>query len=438
MMARTSASVGLVVCGGLLASALISACSSSSPNPLPSPGTSGSATGGSAGAGGSATAGGGAGSSAGGAMGIPQVNGACPSRSVKHPDGLCYCLPATLSACANGCGDFQVDPDHCGDCNTKCGASQACSAGKCSVAPTTLVPAAAGCGAMHLAVAGGTLYWTDKMHGTLSSVSTKAGGAPMMLVQNQMAPTLLSVHGTSLYWLATGSKSVMTATTAGATPMAVATSPTDDIGGFTLSEDGASLYFSAGTKVSKTTAAPAGTPSEVGHEDSGIPKALAVAGNLIAYPADMNGDVDVMTVVPGTPSVCASPDSTVAVNMSCARLARSQGGINLENIFIVGDGVYWANDLQISTSSATMSKGVNDTVAMSPSNTATKITAFTISNSVVYFTDDSGSVYKAPLMLGGAITTLARAQMSPSSIVADDANVYWATSDCAIMSLPTK
>ena len=442
MKAKAMVSVGVVMGSAVLAGMLISACSSDTPNQQPaagSPGASGSnmTSGGSGGSGGVATGGGGTGGSAQGG-GLAMVDGHCPPNSLKHADNLCYCQPSTLTACSNGCGDLQTDPDRCGNCDTKCMPSQACAAGKCGAAPTTLVPAAAGCGAMHLAVAGGTLYWTDKMHGTVSSVAT-AGGMPKPLATGQMAPTLLSVTATSLFWLATGSNSVMTAPLAGTTPMPVFTPPalTAPIGGFTLSADGMSLLYSTKTAVMKTTAAPGGTPAEVGHEDSGIPRALAAVGDFIAYPADVNGDVDVMKVVPGMPSVCASEDAAPpVVNLNCNRLARSQGTLNFDNIFIVGDNVYWVNGLQVSTSSASMPSGFNETVVGITSPDAQVISAFSIYKNFVFVADDAGFISKAPLMVDAPVTTLARAQMAPTSIVADDANVYWATSDCAIMSLP--
>jgi hypothetical protein len=441
MKAKAMVSVGVVLGSSVFVGMLMSACSSDNTNSgstAGAPGASGNntTTGGVATGGGGAASGGGGASSQGG--GLMMVDGKCPPNSIKHPDMLCYCQPATLTACASGCGDLMTDPDRCGNCDTKCMPTQACSAGKCTPAPTALVPAAAGCGAIHLATAGSTLYWTDKMHGTVSSVA-KTGGAPAVLAMNQMAPTLLTATATSLFWLASGAKSIMTSPISGMTPMAVFTPPAmDDIGGFTLSADGMSVIYSTKTSIMKTTAAPGGTPAEVGKEDSGIPRAVAAVGDFIAYPADVNGDVDVMKVVAGMPSLCASEDSMTAMNKNCNRLARSQGSLNFENIYIVGDNVYWVNGTQLSTSSASMPTGFNDTVAQTTNPAATLISAFSISDNVAYFADDAGYIYKAPLMPNATVTTLARGQMTPSSIVSDGTNVYWATSDCAIMSLPLK
>jgi hypothetical protein len=445
MMAWSKLSVGLLVGGGVAASALSTACSSKDTPVQAGPSTmAGTSNAGGAAATAGASAGGSGGASAGtsaggsgGAVGFPPMGDKCGSNTVKHPDGLCYCQPASLSACTDGCADFQTDANHCGGCDTKCEATQACRAGKCTASPTALVPAAPGCGAIHLALGGSTLYWTDEMHGTVQSIAA-SGGTAMPLVTGQLAPTQIAVNGTALYWLASGSKAIMTAPLAGGTATQVAKSDTADIGGFTFSEDGKTLYFSAGTVVSKTSATPGGAVTEVGHEDSGIPHALAVAGNLIAYPADLNGDVDIMTMVEGTPAVCASEDSMTATNLNCARVARSQGGLFLDSMYLIGGKAYWLNGPQVVTTAAINPDGANETVATATNPNALAGSSMTIAGTQVYFADDTGYIYSAPLMVSAEVATLARGQMNPTSMVADDAKLYWANTDCSIMSVPLK
>ncbi|HEX2871435.1 MAG TPA: hypothetical protein VHP33_09270 [Polyangiaceae bacterium] len=63
-------------------------------------------------------------------------------------------------------------------------------------------------------------------------------------------------------------------------------------------------------------------------------------------------------------------------------------------------------------------------------------TALTIVDKQVYFADDTGTVYHSGLMVNAVVETLARAQKSPMSIAADANNVYWANTDCSIMSVP--
>lgn len=240
-MAWSKLSVGLVATSGLLLSGVVTACSDEAepikagPSSAGSPATAGGSppSGGSAPIGGTST-GGSAGAQAGstgGATGFPPVGDKCGPNTTKK-DGLCFCQPASLDACASGCGDFQTDAERCGNCDTRCEATQACNAGKCTATPKALVAAAATCD-IKLAVAGGTLYWTDKVGGTLHSVAT-TGGTPKSLVTAQMAPSQVAVNGSSLYWLASGTKQIMTATLAGATPTEVVKSASDAIGGFTF------------------------------------------------------------------------------------------------------------------------------------------------------------------------------------------------------------
>jgi hypothetical protein len=456
-MASSKLCVGLVLASGLLVSSLVSACGEKVEEikPGPSPGGSstlphggatgtGGATGGTSGAGGVSGGSGGAatGGAAGAGMGVPPVGGKCVTNAVKHAaDGLCYCQPSTLTMCTDGCGDFPTDPDHCGNCTTKCEAAQACTAGKCTASPKVLAPAVAGCGSMMLTIASGTVYWTDKLHGTVNSVAA-AGGAPKALVTGQTGAEQIAVNGAALYWIANGTtvKQIMTSPLAGGTATAVLkTAPTGDIHGFTFSEDGKTLYYSTDKLINKTpiTGAGAGTITEVGHEEKGIPHALAVAGDLIVYPAQVTGDIDVMKMVDGTPASCASPDSAVP-NTNCDRLARSQGNLYDSAVYLIEGNAYWLNGNQVTGNPVVNPTGVNDIIAQATSANVMNGTALTILNKVVYFTDDSGYVYSAPLMKNAPVTTLARAQMKPTSIAADAANLYWANGDCSIVALPLK
>jgi hypothetical protein len=211
------------------------------------------------------------------------------------------------------------------------------------------------------------------------------------------------------------------------------TDTTNGLGGYTVSADGMTLYYADGVTIYSMPVA-GGAATEVGHEDTGIPKALAVEGDLIAFPADVNGDVDVMTIVDGTPAVCASDDSTTAVNMNCARIARSQGALNLESIFLVDGMAYWGNQSSFQTSSAAMPTGLNDVVA-NGSPDSSKLTSFTVFGTTGYFADDEGNVFSAPLMVMATPKKLARAQMGITSFAADATTVYWANEDCSIQSV---
>jgi hypothetical protein len=225
---------------------------------------------------------------------------------------------------------------------------------------------------------------------------------------------------------------------AGAAPTAVYTATTTDaIHGFTVSADGNTVYFAVGTKISKV-AATGGAVTEVGHEDSGIPQALSVDGTNIGYPTDQNFDVDVMTMG-AAPAVCASADSTTATNLNCNRVARSQGTVNFEAMLLSGGNAYWGYQAQIQTAAIADTTGADSTVASADANAnASSLPAISFNNGSVFFADDVGFIYKAPLMKKATVTEIARAQMGTTSIAGDDANAYWATGDCAIMTAPAK
>lgn len=444
--------LGLLVTGSLVMGNALLGCGSESTdtpvNPGPQAGTTGNAgtNGGGAGGASGGTTGGDAGTAgvAGGTGGAAGAGGSCGLRAIRsQEDGMCHCQPMTLTMCSDGCHDPMKDPDHCGQCENACGATSACDLGTCTTPPTEVVAAAAGCGSISVAVAGGTLYWANMMAGTIQSQA--AGGTPADVATGQMAPKSLQVHGDALFWM-TGGNEVMSVPLAGGTPAAIVTADmiTDadpatptmvyGLGGYTVSADAMTLYFADGRYIYSIPVA-GGTPTEVGHEDSGIIKALAVEDDLIVYPADINGDVDVMTIVDGTPAVCASEDSTTAVNLNCARIARSQGALNLECIFLVDGNAYWSNQASFQTSSAAMPSGFNDVVANGSSD-ASKLTASTVFMGVSYFGDDEGNVFSAPLMVNATPKKLARGQLGITSFTADATNVYWANEDCSIQSMP--
>jgi hypothetical protein len=377
-------------------------------------------------------AGGSTGGAAGAGMGRPPgADGKCLTGESKHTDMLCYCQGTGLTSCSDGCFDQQSDPNHCGMCTTKCSATAACSVGKCGAAPTALVPAATGCGSMHLALSGTTLYYTDETHGKVQSVPV-AGGTPAVIAMTEMAPTLISSNGTTVYWLAKGAKSVKRSV-AGAAAVTVVPAQTDDIGGYTLSPDGNSVYFSVKTKIFKVASDGTGAVSTVGQEDSGLPKALAIEGTTLGYPTDVNVDVDVMTLG-GVAPICASEGATL-INTACTRIARSQGSLFFDNFYILSGVAYWASAADVKSSPV----GTPDSnVTIASAIDALSLTTFSIANSTLFFADDLGVVSKSPLVANSKPIPIARNQMGVTSIAADANNAYWATGDCAIMTVPIK
>ena len=408
--------------------------------------SSSSGTGGaSAGSAGANSAGSGGASSAGsgGGMGRPPVNGMCVASSTKHTDGLCYCQPASLTYCADACADLATDADHCGDCATKCEETQGCGASKCGATPATLVPAAAGCGTIRLALSGANLYWTEELSNKVKWMAVAGAGTPTEITNPGMTPGLIQSNGTTAFWVAKGDKSIRKSV-AGAAATIVVPGGAGEIDGLALSADGKTVFYTytvrdAGRKVIGSPTifkvADDGTNKlEVGHEDSGVPHALAVEGALIAFPTELNGDVDVMTIGE-TPAVCASMDSTTAVNKNCTRISQSQAP-NYEGMYVISGKAYWSNMSAVNAKSATDASA--NAVIVGSADQANKITAFAISNDTLFFAGDepSGNVYRTPLSgTGTAATAIARKQVGVSSLVANATTAYWATAACAIVSV---
>lgn len=369
---------------------------------------------------------------AGGAVGLQMVDGKCPPNSIKHDDLLCYCQPTTLSACADGCGDFNTDPNHCGNCSTKCGPLQACIHGACGAAPALVADAGAGCGSLQLAQAGDRVYFTDKLHGKVSSSSVNGTGQ-LEHANWQMQPTHLEVNGTMLFWLAAGSRTILSVSIGGGSVETIAGADTN-IGGFTLSTDGKMLYYGVDKRVFGITAAPGNAPFEVGHDVSGVPQGMAFENNRLLMTTDVNGDVESMAIVPGDVASCAPMDVGLPIH-NCTRPARSQGSLLFDHVVLLGGQAYWVNGVSINTDSASNPGGFNFQVVQTPSPTANTITAFALDGSGTFFADDAGNVYRAPPGINAEATPLARGQEAVTSMVSDGKRLFWA-SRCSIVSAP--
>ncbi len=454
--------------GVLLASGLFINCSSDSgtTSPVfPAAGAAGAVSSagapgaGAAGASGAAPASGGGGASAGtggmstaGAAGAvtgtpPGANNKCVPGALLHTeDMLCYCQPTTFNYCTDGCFDAQSDADHCGSCTTKCGATQVCDAGKCGGTPSTFVPAQTGCGPIHLALAGTTLYWTETMSGKVKSIATAAGSTLKTISSTEKSPAQIVANATAAYWIDGDTTNKVMKSVGGATPTAAYTATaaytqSDQAGainGITLDAAG-NLYVAEFKTIYKVPAA-GGAAVKVGHEDSGVPHALSVDDtlHLIGYPTAVNGDVDIMTMGGTDSAVCASADSTTATNANCIRVGRSQGSLNFDTMLVSGGKAYWGNQAQVQSASSTDAAGTNTTIASGDGSASNlPALAFTGGNTT-FFVDDVGVVSTSPLTASATAKLLARGQMGSTSIAADATNAYWAAADCSIQSVPYK
>jgi hypothetical protein len=410
--------------------------------------------------------------------------GQCPMQGAFARDSVCVCQKDVPTVCDSVCTDTQTDVDHCGDCATKCPATSVCNQGKCSVPPVVLLPppaaatnadgGAASCGPLRMALAGTTLYWTDEAHGTINSMPT-SGGTPAVIASGQMGPTQIKVVGNNLFWLASGATKIMRSALTAGTPSLVATAAATDaaIGGFDVTPDGLTVYFSSVKSdlnarplgAISHVAAAGGAVTVVGTEDHGVPGAVAIDGTIVAYVVDQTSDVNAIKVVAGTLAQCGLPPvgaETDETGVNCDRLGRSQGSLLIDTIFAFGGSAYWiaTDNFRTAMIAATTSYDVlgsavesHDYTALAIDGTTTGYLAETGSRNCLTMNDkgdctaygaaDPAFVEKVPLVKGAPTVPLARFSdpmdptmaTSASSIAVDATKVYFARTDCAILSV---
>jgi len=373
-------------------------------------------------------------------------DGRCVANAFPR-DGICTCLVGLPNICGDACTNVTVDDANCGACGHACGPTSTCNAGQCGPAVANVVPASPGCGAIDITVVGSTLYYTDAGHGTVNSVPT-AGGATTVIASAESTPGLIAVSGSTVFWVDTAllgcnaptmTAAIRKATFPGGvlTTLVTETNDTGGIRGLTLSIDGSTVYYSAGTKVRMVPAA-GGAAADVGVEPGGgIPTALALDGDQIATLTDVDGNIDVMTVAPGTVASCANQFGDLVNVVNCSRLARSQGGLLYTAILYRNNRVYWANDDGITYNDATPDAG-QDNQEITTTPFGGPITALIATPTSIYFTEDdtgdgSGArIEKTAVEVNSTAVRLARGQSRPVSMAVDATRVYWSTSACVV------
>jgi hypothetical protein len=283
------------------------------------------------------------------------------------------------------------------------------------------------------------LYWTEPGHAAVKRMPL-AGGA-IQTIGNAEKPSKITVSGSTAVWLY-ASASIRKSVDGG--PPSFLLSGGTQIGGLALTPDG-TLFFSTGNDVSRiSVTGGAMTGTVVVHEvHGGIPTAIAAAdANRIAFPTALNGDVELVTLVPGQVVSCGQEDPTtgeLVPNPNCTRLARSQGELFTDAILFPSPTVVWADGPNLKMESV-FGKGTFDSVAMSDNSLITGLATTSSPNVMVYFSDaepmspGTGVIYKAPLAPDQVPIRIARGQNGPRSVVVGDKKVYWSTADCAIMS----
>jgi hypothetical protein len=384
----------------------------------------------------------------GGAADLPSASltdGRCIENAYAE-DAACACAPGTPDVCPDGCRDLHDDDENCGAFGHACAPGAACAAGVCGAVPVVVVPARAGaCDGMDITVAGGQLFWADHAAGTIVRADA-TGLAPSTIVAAEDVPSSILVRGSTVYWLA-GPPPVPNAVAAKlrAAPIAGGAATTivelaGGLGGFTVSADGQTIYFSVGFSVEKVPSSALGMMPVVVAQDAGdgIPQGLALDGDYLAY---ANDHVQSVHLVDGVVARCGSFDaqgSSTAINCSYI-------GKQTEGPFVVvaeGGRAAWPAGASIRWNGLASPVASNRAIFGAPFSFG-PIGAIALSRQTVFFSDlrvgdpKKAIIGKVSLEPDDAPTVhLARDQNAPQSLAVDDQRVYWSTADCAIVSAP--
>jgi hypothetical protein len=370
-------------------------------------------------------------------------DGRCvPGAFMLNGIGTCACQIETPTVCDEMCTDVTFDPDNCGGCDRACASTATCNAGACGPAATSVIPDAPGCVSLHLASTPDVLYWTDQGHGTVKSLSKTC--AQTTIAPHEVNPGLIIAAGPYLFWVNSTVAGTMTTSTirmvlaSGGTPSDVVTevNATGGIRGLAAVPRGTEVFYSAGTTVRAIGVVPTGVAFDVAREElGGLPTALAMDGDTIAFLTDLNGDLDIVTVVEGTVASCGKrdpndPSGEGLLMVNCTRVARSQGEPYLGGLVLRNGVVYWSNTDSIRSNAATPNaQQSNEQIAAS--NGGGTLTAFIGDNSTDFYFAEDGLVEKTPPGLNSTAVNLARGQAAPSSMALSGGQLYWSTG-CAI------
>jgi hypothetical protein len=330
-----------------------------------------------------------------------------------------------------------------------------------------VVPPANGCGSLQLALADGTLYWTDRDHGTVNSLSL-GGGAnakPTTIAAGEHTPGLIEVRGSSIFWVnavpqgttsgysgwsvpATGT--IRRLAVVGGAPADVVTETGDygGIRGLAVSEDGRTVYYSSGTRVRAVPTA-GGVGIDVGREaHGGIPSALGLEGSYIGYIADLNATVDAVEIGEDAVASCGAenPDGTVSY-VGCQRFGGCTPDALYERFIIRGGRAYWADGDQVRMGTLGAA-GRTDWQIVESTSGGSNIVGLAAAPEGIYFAESGYDQLSPSAMIetssfeasstyspSSTAVMIARGQLRPHALVTDAKNVYWATGDCAINAI---
>lgn len=364
-------------------------------------------------------------------------------------------------------------PDAHGDAvaETHDAASEAGADGPHLVTPVVLARAP-GCGAARLALAGGTLYWTERATGAVKKlVVTSDAGPPTLVASNQPSPGPIAADDTAVYWSNEGDRTIRTAPLGGdggvadggasdggaAAPLLTATAVVSAL----AAGDGV-LYYSAGASTYEVPRAGGASKTLATFATCrpSTPGALAVGAGYLYQTTDLLQFIT-RERTDGTQlgnNPCVAADAGAPQIAIPETVTHTQGALLLDALYVTASEVVWADHTWIGAKTvASLAQATSRDVAQSAGSNL--ITGFVVTGASVYLAenDDPGggptahTIQIAPLGAAATdaetptATVIATGQRGARSFVADATHVYWAThepsatsrapDDCAIVSL---
>jgi hypothetical protein len=316
-----------------------------------------------------------------------------------------------------------------------------------------------------------TLFWTEKVSGTVNSVST-SGGSKTVIATAQM-PGPLAVDGTWIYWVEAGKRIMKKVIKDNSAPsVLVQPGTTTEVGGneneinAVLVSNGF-LYFGRYTSALKVPTAggmPLPTPTLIGQSpptDLGKPAAFAIDATHL-YQTELDHYAISREALDGTQDGLVGDSGTTRQQWAPDRIAVSQAGLLMDAIVVLEGNVIWAannviwskpvgaaeGDPQfpiVTANSGILGFVVSDNLVFFAGTAFTQGTVVAkvpLSTSSQAFTGTGAAVADAAVVdaavdAGGPATPVIMAtdQNKPTQFAADVTNIYWRTGDCKIMKL---
>jgi hypothetical protein len=398
-----------------------------------------------------------------GAFSATTPDGRCLVNAYPNADESCVCQQDTPTPCLTACVNLMTDDDNCGACGHVCQPTSACAAGQCGPTSTTAVPARAGCGSLSLVAANGTLTWADKGHGLIMSSSTLGPTlTPTRIASGEHAPVGVLMRGAAVFWLASvdlapatsgagmdagsSTSTIRRAAEGSVTDVVAITAAKRDLSdpgaihGFTVSDDGDTVYFSTGPKIQRVPTT-GGSPSDVVVMDTlGDPAGLVLGGDLLAFTIDGIIAVDIAQVG----DVVAhcwhdDPMTGLPLDVNCNRVAQGQAELNLGCLTLDADKVFFVDGSALKAHTFSLAPR-SDWMEIS-SVEGGSIRAAAASAGRVYFSyvdaHATGGIERVEETQGAAAIELARNVYGAGSIAVDGKKVFWSNADCEIQTTST-